>query len=226
MPVNIKRIGSDYHSVKISGNLSSATAVRKALVNDNFESVKANVPEDSYNLIMEYYSSHKKFITLEDYFQTIKYIIISKGPDKLRSIYDMSEGLENKLYSNIGLHNNINDFILSVKSKRYTYSRIRRILLNILLDFQKHDDDISCMDFYNISVLAADKKGLALLNHFRDSCRYITKKSDYKHREANVQQRIIKELNQRSDLIYYMNSKCGFNPLENAFKNNIRIINR
>ena len=49
------------------------------------------------------------------------------------NLYEIIEGLENKLIKELTSSNSYEDFILKVKSKRYTYSKISRILTHIYI---------------------------------------------------------------------------------------------
>jgi len=67
----------------------------------------------------------------------LKYEIIKLGTNGLKNIYEVTEGLENKLYKQVFKCDNYKDFIFSIKSKRYTLSKIKRICIYILLGITK-----------------------------------------------------------------------------------------
>ena len=68
----------------------------------------------------------------DDMYKFIKYKIQTNCIN-FNNLYEIKEGLENKIIKEITLSNSYEDFILKVKSKRYTYSKISRILTHIYL---------------------------------------------------------------------------------------------
>lgn len=73
----------------------------------------------------------------DDLYTLLKYRIISYGKDYLKSINEVNEGLENKIYDEINNSPTYDDFIKNIKSKRYQLSKIKRIMINILLNIKK-----------------------------------------------------------------------------------------
>lgn len=145
-PVSIKRT-NNYHEEEITGNITSATSIRKSL--NNKEIIKNTVPNESLKLINN--------ISLNDYFDYIKYEIISN--DKLEEILDVDEGIENKLKKEIHNSKTVEELILNVKSKRYSYNRIKRMLLHILTNTKKdYDTKINYL-----RILGFNNKGTKIL---------------------------------------------------------------
>jgi len=148
--VNIKRT-NDYHSKELE-LISSATSIREAIKNGI--NIKKYIPNDELRYINN--------ISLNDYFDLIKYKIISS--DDLTIYHDIKEGIDIRLKKYINDINNIDDFINKVKTKRFTYNRIKRILLYILLDIKK---DIKINNY--IRPLGFNKKGSKYLKDIKDS---------------------------------------------------------
>lgn len=145
-PVSIKRT-NNYHEEEIKENITSATSIRKSL--NNKEIIKNTVPNESLKLINN--------ISLNDYFDYIKYEIISN--DKLDEILDVDEGIENKLKKEIHNSKTVEELILNVKSKRYSYNRIKRMLLHILTNTKKdYDTKINYL-----RILGFNNKGTKIL---------------------------------------------------------------
>lgn len=100
----------------------------------------------------------------DDYFELLKYKIITS---KDLSIYQtVDEGIENKLKKNILKAKNIDELIKSVKSKRYTYNKIKRMLLHILCAFTKEEAN-RCKNIEYIRVLGFNEKGKKYLNSIK-----------------------------------------------------------
>jgi predicted nucleotidyltransferase len=222
-PVNVKRIGSQYNSETLEKNFSSATAIRKELLKGTPESIRQNVPSHSYEMIIEFFEKYSSFNSLDNLYKTLQYKAISMDKNSLLNIYDIKEGIENKILSNITNHNNINDLILSIKSKRYTYSRVRRILLNILLNLN-YDfyDALSLKDINNIKVLSFDSSGQKFLKQNKHNVTFITKKSDFKYNKASITDKKIYNLTDFSTKIYTLAINSNKTD-EESFKNSIKV---
>ena len=62
---------------------------------------------------------------------------------KLTEFLDVSSALANRIIKNIGNYNSFTGFINTLKTKQYTYSRICRSLLHIILDIRKDSFNIT-----------------------------------------------------------------------------------
>ena len=65
------------------------------------------------------------------------YKLKTSNQDILQNIPDIVEGLENRIITSLYSFNDINDILETIKTKRYTLSRIKRIMISILLDLNK-----------------------------------------------------------------------------------------
>ena len=152
-PVVIKRT-NDYNSTDIE-EISSATAIRKAL-KDNIDIEKA---------IPAYVTPYLQNLHyIDDYFQLLKYKIITE--DNLSKYQTVDEGIEGKLKKEILNSTNYDDLINRVKSKRYTYNKISRMLLHILIGLTKEDAK-SMKEIEYIRILGFSNKGQAYLNSIK-----------------------------------------------------------
>lgn len=109
--------------------ITSATIIRKMIENKN----------DISKYVLNYTTILDNPQLNNNMYNLIKYAILSKEKDQIKNINGVTEGLENKLYDEINNSNNYNEFIQNVKSKRYQLSKIKRILINIMLDISKED---------------------------------------------------------------------------------------
>ncbi len=150
IPISIKR-ENNYHSQDTNNSIVSATAIRKNL--DDIEKIKNTLPEVSLEKI--------KKISLNDYFKYIKYEIISN--DNLNKILDVDEGIENKLKKEIEKANDVDDLIMKVKSKRYSYNKVKRMILHILTKTEKNYDK----EIKYIRVLGLSDKGKIVLKEIK-----------------------------------------------------------
>lgn len=105
----------------------------------------------------------------ERFFDIIKYKIISTSTEELAKICGVSEGLEHKIKKEVLYAKNIDDLIKSIKSKRYTYSRISRILCCILLGITKSKLRAVINETPKVKLLGINKEKtqiLSLLNNY------------------------------------------------------------
>lgn len=144
---------NDYHSEEITSNIASATSVRKHM--DNLELVKKTVPQETF----EYLKTAD--INEDLYFGLLKYKI--NHTEDLSVYLDVDEGLENRIKKVINESNNLDDLINNIKSKRYTYSKVKRMLNHILIGLKKADDYE--MDY--LRILGFSKQGQVHINKIK-----------------------------------------------------------
>ena len=87
----------------------------------------------------------------------------------LNKYNDVNEGIENRIKKVIYESNSYDELIMNIKSKRYTYSKIKRILLNILVGFTKEDKEKN-KEINYIRVLGFNKNGKNYLNKIKKEC--------------------------------------------------------
>ena len=97
-------------------------------------------------------------------FKYIKYKIQTNCVN-FNNLYEVTEGLDNKIIKEISSSNSLHEFILKIKSKRYTYSKISRILTHIYLGLDNDDfKDIANENNLYVRVLGFNKTGREILS--------------------------------------------------------------
>ena len=222
----IKRHLAQHNDKEIKNKFSSATAIRNEILAFNLNKARFSMPRNSYSILKDYFKENKMFNSLENYLDLIYYKILSNGKSYIKTIYDVSEGLENKIYDNVCKHKTLDNFIMSIKSKRYTYSRIRRILLNILLDIKTEDiNHLLNIENNYVKALALNEKGKDILNYAKqNNTAIITKFSDYKRNGINPSLDKIFELTNNSSNIYYLPFEHSDRYFNTEYKKNIIFI--
>lgn len=150
----IKRI-NNYHELELNSTFSSATSIREALKRD--EDVSEHIPSE-----VTPYLNDLHFI--DDYFSILKYKIITCND---LSIYQtVDEGIDKVIKKEIENANSYEELINLVKSKRYTYNKIKRMLLHILCNFTK-EMAISFKNINYIRILGFNDKGRNYLSKIK-----------------------------------------------------------
>lgn len=155
-PIIIKREGVSHDSGDIKDGFSSASNIRKLILNGRDygdlvpeNSPKINHPADIKNLE-----------------KAILYKLRTMSVDELENLPDVSEGLQNRIYSSIRNYNSLKEIISDIKTKRYTHARLRRIIISALLNITK--DDLKEPVPY-LRVLAFNERGAELLGEIKKS---------------------------------------------------------
>ena len=160
-PITIKRDYSDYNSKTEKNGIASATAIRTMIQNN--KNVHYVVPYETYELLDECINEGKIIKDLSVFEKEIIYVLRKMSLSEIESLPDVSEGLENKIKL-ANTCNNLNDLISKIKSKRYTQTRIQRILLYALLNISKKDINLSKKATPYIRVLGFNKHGKRIIS--------------------------------------------------------------
>ena len=157
---------SNFNSHMLENCYTSSTSIRKALENKcNLNDIQKYIPEN-----VSKYLKNNKIIFNNDFFEILKYKIISMNENDLKEINGVSEGIENKLKKEICNSYSYDEFLFKIKSKRYELSRIKRILVNILLNISKDDFNLlkeNNSNYAHILAFNHDKKDL--LSHISNT---------------------------------------------------------
>ncbi|MGG7077443.1 nucleotidyltransferase [Clostridium sardiniense] len=169
-PFTLKREGSNYNDISLNKTFSSATSIRETL-KDNFDIniIKNSIPTESLKVINELNEKNYNFVFEESLFPFLKYKLLTNG-ESIKSIADVSEGLDNKILKEIINCNSLKDLILKSKSKRYTYTRISRILSKVFIGFENFPiEEIQTSDITYIRPLAFNEKGAKILKSIKEN---------------------------------------------------------
>ncbi len=157
---------SNFNSHMLENCYTSSTSIRKALENKcNLNDIQKYIPGN-----VSKYLKNNKIIFNNDFFEILKYKIISMNENDLKEINGVSEGIENKLKKEICNSYSYDEFLFKIKSKRYELSRIKRILVNILLNISKNDFNLlkeNNSNYAHILAFNHDKKDL--LSHISNT---------------------------------------------------------
>lgn len=119
---SIKR-DSSHHSPDLSNANCSSSAIRTALNSGDIQSIEKFLPSDVYNDVINSRINYNKF-----------FAIIALSLLTATKVYEDNEGVLNRVKANINKVSTVDELIAAVHTKRYTHSRIRRILTHIALE--------------------------------------------------------------------------------------------
>lgn len=161
-PLTIKRDYSDYNSTTVKNGIASATAIRTMI--QNGKNIHRVVPFQTYELLDECKQNGKIIPDLSVFEKEILYVLRKMTLTEIANLPDVSEGLENRIKLAANTVNNLNDLISNIKTKRYTQSRIQRILLYALLNISQKDINASKRVTPYIRVLGFNKHGKRIIS--------------------------------------------------------------
>ena len=165
----IQRIGSSYHDEEILENLSSATAIRKEFFQGEIEKIQKNVPENVWEIIKD-----KDFKRITPNLSDLEITLLNKfralTRDHIKRYYGFTEGLDLR-FSNFSMTaQTLDELLLAVKTKRFTYTRLQRLLLYFL--FELTAPEVKQAQEYGpqyIRVLGFDEKGQEMLSEMKNT---------------------------------------------------------
>lgn len=189
-PITIERKNVDYYSENIVENFASSTKIRKEISenlnmytnimdinnmdinNMNMNNMDVNMdmflnscmPKKSYDIIKENIEKGNCIQSLKCFEDMIFYKLRSMQINEIKELPDVCEGLENVIKKASNETNSLEDLINKCKSKRYTRTRIQRILIYALLGITRQDMEMSENVNPYIRVLAVNKNGRELLS--------------------------------------------------------------
>lgn len=179
-PFIIKREGALYNSQFSINNIASASYIRKLILEK--EEYTKFIPTslgDNFNINYE-----------DMLFELFKYIFKTRD---CKNIYDMNEDIYNMINSNIN-YRNYNEFLKSINYKNISINRIKRIILNTVLNIS-NDDINKNIKIESVNILGLNKKGAKYIKNMK--C------ADVKSYKSN----------NSTDLLKFLNLDYKFNNL-------------
>lgn len=176
---NIKRTNS-YHDLSLDNKIVSASNIRNKLLEN--KNIKDKVPKETYDILKNKSLENK-------YFEFLKYKIISETD--LEKYVDVDEGLNVRIKKYINKSKSLDELIMNIKTKRYTYNRISRMLNHILCSFTKEENDkIKKLEY--IRILGFNENGRTYLNEIKDSIELpiLNKYDTKKYKALEIEKRV------------------------------------
>lgn len=171
----ITRKGVEHDSKEVNDNICSASALREML--ENKKDFKSFLPEKSLEILAKEIDNQKAPANFNKLETAVLYKLRSMSVDDFKELPDVSEGLEYRLFDAVKTSTGLDEILEKVKTKRYTHSRIRRIIVCAFLGIKKQD---VLLPVPFIRVLGFNENGAKILKKTKETATLpiITKSSE------------------------------------------------
>lgn len=163
-PIAMPRHESGHNDLNYHGNIASSTAIRNITKNNGFDILRKLMPEPSYTNLIKNIKAGHVVPDLSVFEKEIIFNLRKMSIYDISQLPDVSEGLEFAIKNAANSCNSLVELLNIIKSKRYTQTRIQRILLYSLLGITKKDIAISKKTQPYVRVLGFNEKGKYLIS--------------------------------------------------------------
>ncbi len=167
VPEPVLRQGAAHDSLKENGEFASASALR-VLLERGDEAAFEFMPESSVREFERLRSVGRAPACFDESERAILSRLRMLSLDDIRNAPDVSEGLENRIYNAIQAATSLEELYDIIKTKRYTHSRIRRIITSLYLGIEP--SDVTAQIPY-IRVLGFNERGREILKLAKDTAK-------------------------------------------------------
>lgn len=161
----------DHNDKTLKNKITSASSIREVVKTGKIKKIKKNVPPFVYSDIKGYPNTFDDIIMAS---------VVKNSAETLALTPDCTEGLENRIKALSKDNLTVDGLLNKVCTKRYTASRIRRILINNLLGITDGLVKSALADNTYAKILAVNKdsKDLISLINSNSTVPVLTRKSD------------------------------------------------
>jgi predicted nucleotidyltransferase len=142
VPLTISREGAAYHDTTPSRpNIASATSVRKLVLEEHFEVASPYIPPYTLDIMRREFAAGRGPIHWESFRQPLMHLLMTQPTSQLTHMHEVTEGLEyriKKLLPSLSTAT-VAELLHSLKTKRYTHTKLQRMLTHILLGHRKDE---------------------------------------------------------------------------------------
>jgi predicted nucleotidyltransferase len=138
-PFAVKRAGCNHDSDTPIGNIASASFIRDNLRIGKTDVLKDYMPATSESILKGNIEKGDALIDLDIFEKAVLSKLRFLPLSYFSKLPDVSEGIENRLHSAIAISRTLDELYGYVKTKRYTHSRIRRLILQAFLGISAKD---------------------------------------------------------------------------------------
>ncbi|MDE5584343.1 MAG: nucleotidyltransferase [Ruminococcus sp.] len=136
-PFTVKRTGAEHDRAGYLNGITSASDIRQIILRGDISHIRHYMPTIWADAVENavYRGEISSLSRLE---RVMLYKLRTSSPEEIANINDVGQGLENRIYE-ARKAGSFDELFFTVKTKRYTMARIRRIMLSILLGITKDD---------------------------------------------------------------------------------------
>ena len=163
--------GGDHNDTTLKKGITSATSIREILKTGKIKKLKKNVPPFVLKDLKEYPFDFEKICLSA---------LVKEKSQNIAKILDCTEGLENRIKALVKDNMDLETLVEKISTKRYTKTRIRRILTSNLLSItEKFVLECLSSPLYAkvLAVKESEKDLISVLNH-NSSTPLLMRKSD------------------------------------------------
>ena len=140
-PYLIQRTGDGYHEAALNSSLSSATAIRKELLSNDWNDITTlnpYLPEAAYSILKEYLNLYPP-VSVNDFSAPLSYLLLQQSEAQLAFCGDSNEAIAHRTKNLQKQFHSFEQFCQLLKTKDMTYTRISRIFTHLLLQITAED---------------------------------------------------------------------------------------
>ena len=163
--IAVKRQGVEHDSTNVDGEFCSASTLREMLLSGKIERVSKYMPEKAYEILKTAHDEGK-ISDLNILETTILSNLRTASKEDYKALPDISEGIENRLFSAARMGRNMKELLEYAATKRYTNARLRRLVLSAFLK-AKASEIPETVPY--IRVLGCNAKGAEVLKTAREN---------------------------------------------------------
>lgn len=218
-PFTISRMLVEHDSGEIFGNYASASYIREQILNGDYRHLKGIIPAPSFDMIERLMNSGS-IADVRNLERMLMYTARMADADTLREIHDVGQGLENRIIT-ASASCSMQELLNMIKTKRYPESRIRRILISLLLGIK--NSDLEYFPPYG-RILAINERGTDILAEAKETASIPFATSLSRLRDSNPMCERYAELESFSTDIYGLATE-NIQPSRMDYKAKIGITN-
>ena len=188
-PLTLERIGNQYHSAELTGELSSATSIRRIIAENPWREAKkqlaVTLPGTVLSILEREFELGRGPVLPTDFDMLLLSLLRRMTVEEIAALPYMEEGLENRFKSAAENAGSFDELLKAVCTRRYTCTRIQRILFSLMTGLT-----VDLFNFFNetggpayIRILGFNDTGRLLLSTVRDRTKLplITKAADFRN---------------------------------------------
>ena len=197
-PFTIKRAHASHDGMIPENGFASASYMREQLAVYNDASVVSEYTTSIWTEAISNAIRNGTTASMQRLERIILYKLRSTAAEEIAGISDVGQGLENRIFG-ARMAGSLDELLFTVKTKRYTMSRIRRIMLCLLLGITK--EDMKQLPAYG-RILAFNERGKEILAKAKNTAKIPFSTSIAKLSQINDAAERFTELEIRASDVY------------------------